>query len=78
MNLLLRMALIAVIGALISIFAGYLYSRRISKSILRIYYDVKEIADMDGDLTARINIRSGDEIESLAGEVNKLFENCVP
>ncbi|MDD2969504.1 MAG: methyl-accepting chemotaxis protein [Lachnospiraceae bacterium] len=74
MNLLLRMALIAVIGALISIFAGYLYSRRISKSILRIYYDVKEIANMDGDLTARINIRSGDEIESLAGEVNKLFE----
>jgi len=74
MNLLLRMAMIAVVGALISIFAGYLYSRRISKSILRIYYDVKEIADMDGDLTARIDIHSGDEIESLSNEVNKLFE----
>ncbi len=72
--LLYRMILIAVIGTILSIFAGYLYSRRMGTSISHIYADVKEIADQDGDLTTRISIQSGDEIEALGNEVNRLFE----
>lgn len=73
-NLLLRMLLIAIIGAILSIIAGYFYSKRMGHSIVKIYADVKEIADQDGDLTTRIDIRSGDEIEALGNEVNRLFE----
>ena len=73
-TLLIRMLIIAVIGAILSIIAGYIYSKRMGRSIIKIYADVKEIADQDGDLTTRIDIRSGDEIEALGNEVNRLFE----
>jgi methyl-accepting chemotaxis protein len=58
-----------ILGTLIA----YLISRLITKPILQVVSRLKEISEGKGDLTARINISSKDEIGDLASYFNKFM-----
>lgn len=61
---------IAVLGALITTVFSYFISRRISIPIRRLVSASREIAD--GNLDAKVEIRSGDELGKLAYTFNKM------
>lgn len=48
----------------------YVYSKKISKNIMKIQYALKRIGD--GDLTQNLNIKTNDEIEDIALSINKV------
>ena len=50
---------------------GFLISRNITNSLKRVVTRLKEISQGDGDLTARIETRGGDEIAELTGYFNQ-------
>ena len=62
-------ALLAVVGGLI---ASFLYARRLSVPIQRLDRFAQQLAD--GDLSQRIDIKTGDEVQSLADSFNYMVE----
>lgn len=62
-------ALLAVVGGLI---ASFLYARKLSVPIQRLEQFAQKLAD--GDLTQRIDIKTGDEVQSLADSFNHMVE----
>lgn len=62
-------ALLAVVGGLI---ASFLYARKLSVPIQRLDKFARKLAD--GDLSQRIDIRTGDEVQSLADSFNHMVE----
>jgi methyl-accepting chemotaxis protein len=67
-----RTGILAVICILLSLVASVLYARHFVRPILRLQAVVEQVAS--GDLTARANIRSHDEIEQLAGAFNGMAD----
>jgi methyl-accepting chemotaxis protein len=68
--ILIAMASIVVISVLISLFT----SRSIVKPIRRINTVLGDLADAKGDLSRRVEVKSGDEIEIMGNNVNKVLE----
>ncbi|MBU0679938.1 MAG: methyl-accepting chemotaxis protein [Proteobacteria bacterium] len=64
----LSFAISLVVGTLASLF----FPKNIAGALYRIEQDVTRMAE--GDLTVRINLRSGDEGSALAGRINQLVE----
>lgn len=62
-------ALLAVVGGLI---ASFLYARKLSVPIQRLDQFARNLAD--GDLSQRIDIKTGDEVQSLADSFNHMVE----
>ncbi|MBU5335426.1 sensor histidine kinase [Intestinibacter bartlettii] len=60
------------ISLIISLFASYLYVKRITKPIQQICDATKEMKVLKED--ARCNINTGDEIEELATNINSLYK----
>ena len=48
----------------------YVYSKKLSKNVMRIQYVLGKMSD--GDLTENINIKTKDEIEDIALSINKV------
>lgn len=63
--------IVAFIG---SLFIGYIVPRRVTKRINDLTERIKEIAEGDGDLTARINAKQKDELGDLANEFDSFLE----
>lgn len=68
----LRTGILTVICVLISLAASIVYARRFVRPILQLQAAVEQVAA--GDLTARANIRSNDEIEHLAHAFNSMAD----
>lgn len=64
-----------VLTLLITIFIALYISKKIYKPIQTLNDQIKEIADFNGDLTKRTNIKTSDTIESLGNETNRLVDN---
>ena len=69
---LLRTAGFLVLGLLLAFAASYLLARKLVAPILRVQQGAARLGA--GDLTTRIDVRSGDELEALAGEFNKMAD----
>ena len=69
---LLRSLGFLVLGLLFAFAASYFLARKLVAPILRVQQGAARIGA--GDLTTRIDIRSGDELEALAGEFNKMAD----
>jgi len=65
----------ALLGIPISVCVGIIFARRTGNSIGEVVKRVGEMARNSGKLTQKIVIRSGDELEELANEVNNLMAN---
>jgi signal transduction histidine kinase len=68
----LRTGILAVVCVLISLLASVIYAGRFVKPILQLQSVVERVAG--GDLTARANIHSRDEIEQLAQAFNSMAD----
>ncbi len=65
---------ILAIASLIVIFISYRMPKRLTQNINNVTLRIREIADGDGDLTARIEADSNDEIGDLAHEFNHFVD----
>ena len=59
---------------LLSIVIIYIFVSRITKNVVRINDKIFDLVNNEGDLTQKLNIRSGDELELIADNVNALLE----
>ncbi len=67
-----RSALLTLAGLLLAIAASRTLARRLARPILRVRRGAERIAH--GDLSTRIDVRTGDEIEALAREFNGMAD----
>jgi signal transduction histidine kinase len=67
-----RTLLVMGIGLLVALVSGYVLARRLARPILEVRQGAERIAG--GDLSARIGIRTGDEVEALAREFNRMAD----
>lgn len=63
------------LGAVLMIALSLFISRRISKPIQKLGFLFEDLSLAGGDLTKKIDIKTGDEIEYLARSVNKFIDN---
>lgn len=63
------------LSILFSIVAALLFSRLISRPIGLMVDSLEDVVQNSGDLTQEIKIKTGDEIEQLAGKTNELLAN---
>jgi signal transduction histidine kinase len=70
-----RTGILAIVCILLSLIASVLYARRFVRPILRLQLAVEQVAS--GDLTARADIRSRDEIEQLANAFNGMADTIL-
>ncbi len=68
------MLIMAIVSALIAILATLTISRSITVPIKRLVLMLQDIAQGEGDLTARLDVSSKDEIGELAGHFNTFME----
>ena len=64
------MGIIASIGITAILFVGYIISRTIIKPVNEVSIKINEIAEGEGDLTSRLEIRSNDEVGDLSRSFN--------
>ncbi|PEC21541.1 methyl-accepting chemotaxis protein [Bacillus cereus] len=64
-----------VICIVVAIILAWWFSGRLVKPIQQIDIKLKELASQEGDLTARLQVNSNDEIGAIALSFNKMLEN---
>lgn len=65
---------LVVIGTLVSLLAVYLLPILVSNQVRQISHRIQNIAEGDGDLTARLPVNTNDELGELATHVNHFIE----
>lgn len=64
----------AAVLIILSFIATYLFSRKLSSNVTSIRTALMHMTD--GDLTVKLNIKSKDEFELIANDLNKFAKNC--
>ncbi|ENQ3080258.1 methyl-accepting chemotaxis protein [Bacillus cereus] len=64
-----------ILCTIISIIVAWWFSSKLVKPIHEIDTKLKELASQDGDLTARLDVKSNDEIGAIAASFNQMLEN---
>ncbi|HDX9589613.1 TPA: methyl-accepting chemotaxis protein [Bacillus pseudomycoides] len=64
-----------ILCTIISIIVAWWFSSKLVKPIHEIDTKLKELASQDGDLTARLDVKSNDEIGEIAASFNQMLEN---
>ncbi|MFB6588290.1 methyl-accepting chemotaxis protein [Bacillus thuringiensis] len=64
-----------VICIVVAIILAWWFSGKLVKPIQQIDTKLKELASQEGDLTARLQVNSNDEIGAIAASFNKMLEN---
>ncbi|EJR16048.1 methyl-accepting chemotaxis protein [Bacillus cereus] len=64
-----------VVCIIVAIILAWWFSGKLVKPIQQIDTKLKELASQEGDLTARLQVNSNDEIAAIAASFNKMLEN---
>ena len=72
-NLQKQMIMIVIVGCVASILLLFIVTGRIAKSIKQVNNKLNELINSDGDLTQKLNVRTGDEMEVMGGLINGLL-----
>ncbi|AMR05118.1 MULTISPECIES: methyl-accepting chemotaxis protein [Bacillus] len=64
-----------VVCIIVAIILAWWFSGKLVKPIQQIDTKLKELASQEGDLTARLQVNSNDEIGAIAASFNKMLEN---
>jgi signal transduction histidine kinase len=67
-----RSAVLLICGLLAAILLSYFLARRLSRPILEVRKGAERVAS--GEFSARIDVKTGDEVEALANEFNRMAE----
>lgn len=70
-----RMILMTLIGLVIAVVLLSLIINAITKSLNVVNQKIYELVNCEGDLTQKLDINSGDEMELIAGNINSLLEH---
>ena len=70
-----ELVLIVIIACLICVTISIFFIETITKNLKIFYEKVNEINSGDGDLNQKLDIKSGDELEEIAGEFNKFIDS---
>lgn len=73
-QLLWFMVSIVIITAIVTSLVAYYSSMRITKPLQVVKDKMKELAENEGDLTARISVKGEDEVAQLAEQVNRMLD----
>ena len=65
---------VVIVAFIISLIIGYIIPRQVTRRIDDLTNRIKQIAEGDGDLTARINTKQKDELGDLANEFDAFLE----
>ena len=65
-----------VVALVVSAIIVTIFVSRISKNIVIINQKIYDLVNNEGDLTQKLDIRSGDELELISNNVNNLLECC--
>lgn len=65
---------IAIITGIVTALVSYFSSLRITKPLQLVKEKMKELAENEGDLTARISVKGEDEVAQLAKQVNRMLD----
>lgn len=69
------LTIVLIICGIAAILWTLLITRRITKPLLKINHQLKEIAEGEGDLTKELSVKTQDEIGDLADTFNKMLAN---
>jgi methyl-accepting chemotaxis protein len=72
-NITFMAILVSTIAIVISIVSATLFSRTIVKPLKKTIHIMKDLAEGDGDLTARLNSNNNDELGELSGSFNQFI-----
>ncbi|HWI47418.1 MAG TPA: methyl-accepting chemotaxis protein [Rummeliibacillus sp.] len=75
LSILISFGIVMAICGLIAVIWTILFTRRITRPILKINNQLREIADGEGDLTKELSVNSQDEVGELANSFNKMLNN---
>ncbi|MEZ4650907.1 MAG: ATP-binding protein [Candidatus Eisenbacteria bacterium] len=70
-----RTAVATILSLVLGLLVSILYARQLTRPIVRLRHAVQRLAS--GDLSARAEVRSGDEVGELAGAFNQMTENLL-
>lgn len=65
---------LGIICLIIGVIALEIIARNITKGLLKVNDKIYDLVHNEGDLTQKLDIKSGDEMELIAGNVNELLE----
>jgi signal transduction histidine kinase len=71
-NAIARTSVLIGVGLLAALFVSYLLARRLAHPILEVRSGAEKIAR--GDFSTRIHVKTGDEVEALASEFNRMAD----
>ncbi len=74
-SLMVKLLLTGIICLLLIITINIILARRIGKNMFVVNQKLIDVIYSDGDLTKKIEVDSGDELEVIAGNINALLEN---
>lgn len=60
---------------LVGAFVAHMVVNRVMKNMQRVGSKMEELAGNGGDLTERIDVKTGDELENIAGDTNRMLAN---
>ncbi|MCH5272788.1 MAG: hypothetical protein J1E35_03870 [Lachnospiraceae bacterium] len=63
-----------VIGVVFAVLAAFLVAVRMKRNFIKVNNKILEVASDDGDLTKVLDIASGDELEVIGGNLNRLLQ----
>lgn len=73
-NLSAKLALAVVLSVLTALFIAFITSRRLKTNFIKVNNKILEVTSKDGDLRKTLDIKSGDELEEIGKNLNKLLQ----
>lgn len=74
-NLMVRLIMTGVICLVIMIFMNIILARKLSRNMSTVNQKLMDVVQSDGDLTKKLEVESGDELEVISENINALLEN---
>lgn len=71
---LIKTLLLTVVGIVIGVILVFIVVQRIMKGLNSVSVKIYDLVNNEGDLTQKLNINSGDELELIANNVNSMLE----
>lgn len=76
-EILLKMLGGCLVALVVAVLLSFIFAQRIKSLITNVVLKIRNISEKSGDLTQKLDIRSGDEFEELGKEVNNLMGNIL-
>lgn len=74
-SLMMKLFITGILCLVIMILVNIIFARRLGRNMSRVNQKLMDVVHSDGDLTKKLEVESGDELEVIAENINALLEN---